>query len=103
MTSTQMVQLVCTSVLFITVVLAGVFSVELAGAWLKNRREERANGVREAESRISARYDRERDSWLAIIAEKDKEVRELNEMVNRLSKNLDIATKVLSVAERKEA
>ncbi len=103
MTSTQMVQLVCTSVLFITVVLAGVFSVELAGAWLKNRREERANGVREAESRISARYDRERDSWLAILAEKDKEVRDLNEMVNRLSKNLDIATKVLSVAERKEA
>ena len=103
MTNTQMVQLVCTSVLFITVVLAGVFSVELAGAWLKNRREERANGVREAESRISARYDRERDSWLAILAEKDKEVKELNEMVNRLSKNLDIATKVLSVAERKEA
>lgn len=103
MTNTQMVQLVCTSVLFITVVLAGVFSVECAGAWLKNRREERCNSVREAEFRISARYDRERDSWLAILSEKDKEVKELNEMVNRLSKNLDIATKVLSVAERKES
>ena len=101
MTNTQMVQLVCTTVLFITVILAGVFSVELAGAWLKNRREERANGVKEAESRISARYDKERNSWLAILAEREREVKELNELVTRLNKNLDIATRVLSVAERK--
>lgn len=101
MTGTQMILFVCTSVLFITVILAGVFSVECAGAWLRNKREERANGVREAEARISARYDRERESWIAILSEKDKEVKELNEMVNRLSKNLDIATRVLAVAERK--
>lgn len=101
MTGTQMIQFVCTSVLFITVILAGVFSVECAGAWLRNKREERANGVREAESRISARYDRERDSWLAILTEKDNEIRSLTEQNSRLNKNLDIATRVLAVAERK--
>ena len=103
MTATQMVQFVCTTVLFITVILVGIFGVEVMGAWLRNKREERANGVREAETRISARYDKERNSWLQILAEKDAEIKSLNEMVNKLNKNYDIATRILAVAERKEA
>lgn len=58
MTTTQMAQLICTSVLFITVILAGVFSVEVSGAWLRNKREERRNGIREAERTVSERFDR---------------------------------------------
>lgn len=103
MTTAQMFQLICTAVLFITVVLAGVFSVEVAGVWIRNKREERANGVRAAEKEISARYDKERESWLAILSEKDIEIRSLTEANNRLNKNLDIATRVLAVAERKES
>ena len=57
----------------------------------------------EAEARISDRYDRERASWLAILAEKDRELENANQMLNRLQKNYDIATKVLSVAKREEA
>jgi hypothetical protein len=74
MTAQQMVQLVCTTVLLITVVIAGIFGTDMATKWLRNKREERTNAVREAESRMSDRYDRERASWLAILAEKDREL-----------------------------
>ena len=103
MTAQQMVQLVCTTILMITVVVAGIFGTDIATKWLRNRREERRNTVKEAEARISDRYDRERASWLAILAEKDRELENADQMLNRLQKNYDIATKVLSVAKREEA
>lgn len=103
MTAQQMVQLVCTTVLLITVVIVGIFGTDIMTKWLKNRREERRNTVREAETRMSDRYDRERASWLAILAEKDRELANVNEMLTRLQKNYDIATKVLSVAKREGA
>ena len=102
MTVQQMVQLVCTTVLLITVVIAGIFGTDLTTKWLKNRREERANAVREAESRMSDRYDRERASWLAILAEKDRELESMTAMVKRLEKNYEIATRVLSAADEKK-
>ena len=102
MTSQQMVQLVCTTILMITVVIAGIFGTDLSAKWLRNRREERRNTVREAEQRMSERYDRERNNWIAILAEKDRELASVNEMLTRLQKNYDIATRVLSVADRKE-
>lgn len=102
MTSQQMVQLVCTTILMITVVIAGIFGTDLSAKWLRNRREERRNTVREAEQRMSDRYDRERNNWLAILAEKDRELASVNEMLTRLQKNYDIATKVLAIADRKE-
>lgn len=103
MTTTQMAQLICTSVLFITVILAGVFSVEVSGAWLRNKREERRNTVREAERVMSERYDRERNSWLELLAQKDRELEITNALLARLQKNYEIATKVLSVAKREES
>ena len=102
MTSQQMVQLVCTTILMITVVIAGIFGTDLATKWLRNRREERRNGIREAEQRISERYDRERNSWIAILAEKNRELENANAMLARLQKNYDIATRILNVADRKE-
>ena len=102
MTVQQMVQLVCTTVLLITVVIAGIFGTDLTTKWLKNRREERANAVREAESRMSDRYDRERASWLAILAEKDRELESMTAMVKRLEKNYEIATRVLSAVDEKK-
>jgi len=101
MTAQQMVQLVCTTVLMITVILVGIFGTDITARWLRNRREERANAVREAERTAAERYDRERSSWLAILAEKDKQIETLNGMVQKLEKNYSIATKVLAVADRK--
>lgn len=102
MTAQQMVQLVCTTVLMITVVIAGIFGTDMATKWLRNKREERTNAVREAESRMSDRYDRERASWLAILAEKDRELESMTAMVKRLEKNYEIATRVLSAADEKK-
>ena len=101
MTTVQMAQLILTTVLFVTVILAGTFGVEIASVWLRNRREERANTVREAEKRIGERFDRERESWLAILGEKDRELESMTQMVKRLEKNYEIATKVLAVADVK--
>ena len=53
MTPHDVAQWVCTAVRLIIVVLAGTFAVELTGAWLRNKREERRNAVREAEGRMS--------------------------------------------------
>lgn len=102
MTAQQMVQLVCTTILLITVVIAGIMGTDIMTKWLKNRREERSNAVRDAESRMSDRYDRERASWLAILAEKDRELESMTAMVRRLEKNYEIATRVLSAADEKK-
>ena len=88
--------------LFITVTIAGTFAVELMAMWLRNRREERANAVREAERSAAERYDRERSSWLAILAEKDRELESMNAMLQRLQKNYDIATRVLTAADKEK-
>lgn len=101
MTKQEMLLWVITAVLFITVVLGGVFATSAASIWFRNRREERRNTVRAAEARSSERFNRERDSWLAILAEKDKEIETLKALNEKLNKNYDIATKILSVAERK--
>lgn len=88
--------------LFITVTIAGTFAVELMAMWLRNRREERANAVREAERTAAERYDRERSSWLAILAEKDRQIETLNGMVQKLEKNYSIATRVLTAVDEKK-
>lgn len=101
MTAQQMVQLVCTTILLITVIVAGIFGTDISARWLRNRREERRNGIREAERVMSERYDRERNSWLELLAQKDRELASLTQMVKKLEKNYDIATRVLQIADRK--
>ena len=102
MTAQQMVQLVCTTVLLITVVIAGIFGTDMATKWFQNKREERRNDVREAERMAAEKYDRERASWLAILAEKDRELESMTAMVKRLEKNYEIATRVLSAVDEKK-
>ena len=102
MTTGQTFQFVLTAVQFTSVVIGGTFAACLATRWLQNKREERANSVREAEQRASARFDRERESWLAILGEKDRELENMNAMLSRLQKNYDIATKVLSAVDKEK-
>ena len=98
MTTRDVAQWVMTTVQFIMIVIAGTFAIELATIWIRNRREERRNTVRDAEARVRALYDRERESWMSILSEKDRELENLNVMMTRLQKNYDIATRVLSSA-----
>lgn len=101
MTANEMAHVIATGVQFIGIVLGGVFAVELCAMWLRNRREERRNSVRAAEARSGERFDGERNSWLQILAEKDREIETLKALNEKLTKNYDIATKIIAVAERK--
>ena len=103
MTNAEMAHIIATTVQFIGIVIGGAFAVELGGMWLRNKREQRTNSVKEWEARTSGNWDKERESWLQIIAEKDREIEELKSINLKLEKHYDIATKVLAVAERKEA
>lgn len=100
MNANEMAHVIATGVQFIGIVLGGVFAVELCAMWLRNRREERKNSVRAAEARSSERFDGERNSWLQILAEKDREIDTLKALNEKLTKQYDIATKIIAVAER---
>lgn len=100
MNANEMAHVIATGVQFIGIVLGGVFAVELCAMWLRNRREERRNSVRAAEARSSERFDGERNSWLQILAEKDREIDTLKALNEKLTKQYDIATKIIAVAER---
>ena len=95
--------MIATGVQFIGIIVGMTLGVEMCAMWLRNKREERRITVRTAEARSSERFDTERSSWLAIRAEKDREIETLKALNERLNKNYEIATKILAVAERKDA
>ena len=101
MTQDQIIQITNTTVSFITVILAGAVITSAVGAWLRNRREERANRVRLAEARADAMHERERDQWTNLLREKDGQIAALHNEVLRLSRNYDIVSNILKVAEQK--
>ena len=101
MTQEQIIQITNTTVSFITVILAGFVIISAVGAWLKNRREERANRVRMTEVRIDKLHEMERDQWTSLLREKDGQIAALNNEILRLSRNYDIVSNILKVAEKK--
>ena len=101
MTQDQIIQITNTTVSFVTVILAGAVIMSTIGAWLRNRREERSNRVRIAEARADAMHDRERDQWTTLLREKDGQIAALHNEVLRLSRNYDIVSNILKLAEKK--
>lgn len=101
MTSDQIIQITNTTVSFITVILAGAVIASAVGAWLKNRREERANRIRATEARADELHEREREHWTSLLREKDGQIAALNNEILRLSRNYDIVSNVLKAAEKK--
>lgn len=101
MTQDQIISITNTTVSFITVILAGAVITSAVGAWLRNRREERANRIKLAEARADAMHDRERDQWTNLLREKDGQIAALHNEVLRLSRNYDIVSNVLKAAEKK--
>lgn len=101
MTQEQIIQITNTTVSFVTVILAGAVIMSAIGAWLRNRREERSNRVRLAEARADEMHDRERDQWTSLLREKDGQIAALHNEVLRLSRNYDIVSNILKVAEKK--
>lgn len=101
MTNDQMIRIITATVSFVTVILAGAVVMGAAGAWLRNRREERENRLRTTQIRMDELYERERVQWTELIREKDGQIAALNNEVLRLSRNYDIVSQVLKAAERK--
>ena len=92
--------IVCTIVLFITAIIGGMFAVNAASIWIKNRREERASREREHEARVFAFAENERERWIQLLHEREQEIRKLTDEVDRLSTMNDVAGKLLTESER---
>ena len=93
--------IVCTAVLFVTVVIGGMFAGNAASIWLKNRREERANKFAIAEARHDAKHEQERNEWMRLLHEKDAYIKALHNELLRVSRNHDTAMKLLKESEMK--
>ncbi len=98
---TDSIFIICTAVLFVTILIAGMFSANAVSMWIKNRREERANRLQVAELRQGEWEERERNQWMALFQQKDDEVKALRMTNMRLEKNLEIASRLLEASEQK--
>ena len=74
-------------VLFVTVVIGGIFSSQVAVLWLRNKREQRRHDDRNREEDRVDRLEAERNAWVSVMTEKDKLIinltKELDEMTNQ--------------------
>lgn len=100
MTTQQMFMFVCTTVLFITVIIGGMFASNAASIWLKNRREERTARYALAELRHDDRMDKERSDWMRLVQDKDEYIKSLQNELLRVSKSHEIAMNLLKESER---
>lgn len=91
--------IVCTAILFVTVVIGGMFASNAASIWLKNRREERANKLAVAEARHDEQHEREREDWMKLLQEKDAYIKSLSNELLRTAKNNEIAMRLLRESE----
>lgn len=87
--------IVCTAVLFVTVVIGGMFASNAASIWLKNRREERANKLAITESRHDEQHERERNEWAKLLREKDAYIKSLHNELLRESRRNELAIQLL--------
>lgn len=75
-------------ILFVTVVLGGVFSSQVAVLWLRNKREERRHDERRLAIRCSDKWDAERENWMKMLDDRDKEVKDLMNEIHALKDEL---------------
>ena len=83
------------AILFITVVLGGIFSVQLAGIWLRVKREDRKY---EAEQKERDKYDRwkeERKHWIDLVSDQNKRLNEMSDQLVRLTRDYENAKQLM--------
>jgi len=76
-------------VIFITVIVGGVFVGQVAVLWLKNKREQREHDDRNRELDRKDQYEAERAAWVSVIVEKDKLIVGLNEELRQMTRECD--------------
>lgn len=91
--------IVCTAVLFVTVVIGGMFASNAASIWIKNRREERAAKYERDELRHDEKHEMERNTWIQLLQEKDAYIKSLHNELLRTSKDRDLAIRLLKESE----
>lgn len=89
--------LVCTSVSFLTALIAGGFAAAAANAWLKNRREARTAQILRAERR----NEQERMTWSAMLADRDERIASLEAEISRMKTLGEIADRLLAESEER--
>jgi len=95
--------IICSSILFFTVVTGGIFSANAAAAWLKNRREERESRERISDMRVSESREREREEWMQLLKERDMRVQGLQNELLRATRSEEILRKILRESELQRA
>lgn len=83
-------------VIFITVVLGGMFGVQLASIWLKFKREEMRSEREKREVMQEVRWEQERDHWVGIVKDQNKRIDALSDELVKLSRDYENAKNLMS-------
>ena len=83
-------------ILFVTVVLGGVFSSQVAVLWIRNKREQRKHDDRNREKDRLDQYEAERAAWVSVINEKDRVIVHLSEELRKQTRELEQAKQIMS-------
>ena len=83
-------------ILFVTVVLGGVFSSQVAVLWIRNKREQRKHEDRNREKDRLDQYEAERAAWVSVINEKDRVIVHLSEELRKQTRELEQAKQIMS-------
>lgn len=83
-------------ILFVTVVLGGVFSSQVAVLWIRNKREQRKHDDLNREKDRLDQYEAERAAWVSVINEKDRVIVHLSEELQKQTRELEQAKQIMS-------
>ena len=78
-------------ILFITVVIGGVFTSQVAVIWIRNKREERKYDSRQREADRFNRWERERGEWMKLVDQQNARIDHMNEELVRLTRDYENA------------
>lgn len=82
-------------ILFVTVVLGGVFSSQVAVLWIRNKREERKHDDRRRERDKIDNFENERNAWYALAKEQADRIDRMSEEIARLTRDYENAKKLM--------
>lgn len=82
-------------VLFVTVILGGVFSSQVAVIWFKNKKEERKNENKQRELDRMDRFEKERSAWYELAKEQNQRIEKMSEELTRLTRDYENAKKLM--------
>ena len=82
-------------ILFVTVVLGGVFSSQVAVLWIRNKREERKHDDRRREKDKIDQFEKERNAWYELAKDQATRIGCMSEEIARLTRDYENAKKLM--------